>query len=277
MKKFRYNLTLPMVKLYYNILGVDETLVNFDDVKLNVGGIEEISPLKYFDYVDILTHQLDDNMILLLEKMSCDGWDYSEEIQKKYFNSVNVILKAVSNLNLIPVDSEDYVLYYRRLSYVLNIVISEINGMKVSEIIKLAHVINEGVYDKIDEFSYLVPNTSNILLLSMNPNDIKDYMMYKDKREFIIGRYEFNGKEVNLRIGEVFRLIRDNMWEKSDVSFDDNDFKRLSFKKVMEITNQSRVIQIFSLYIEVIKLISSICDDVNSINFDEIRRVIEEE
>lgn len=220
-----YNLTIPMVKLYYRVVGIDDSKVDYEKINLNVKMIEDISPVILFNLNDMLSYQLDDNMILLLEKIAMCTIN-----QEDYLKSVNVILKAVSNLNLIDNDLEDYVLYFKRLSYLLNVVISELNALSIENTIRLRKAIDSGSYDNIDSFSYIVPNISHILLLSMNPNNnISDYQIYKDK-------FGFNNKEINLRLGEVFKLISQNKWDVSNLKFDETSFNRLSLEKSNNMT-----------------------------------------
>lgn len=234
----KYRLTLPMVKLYYNILGLDESEVNYDDIQLDVKMIEDISPIKKFNLTDMFSYQLDDNMILLLEKLCSKECEYNHNKQKEYLESINIILKAISNLNLIKEDSQDFILYFKRLSYLLIIVLYELNAMSIESTIKLKNAIKDGSYNSIDEFSYIVPNTSYILLLSMNPQNIKDYEIYgnEKEREFVLGKYDFKDGKVNLKLGEVLKLVTLNKWDVSDIKFDDSPFKRLPFNKALQLT-----------------------------------------
>lgn len=231
MKNNRYRLTLPMVRLYYNVLGIDESQAYYESVELNVRMIEEISPIKKYNLTDMFSYQLDDNMVLLLEKVSDLRWRLSKEEQEEYLSAVNVILKAVTNLNLIK--DENYVLLYKRISYLLIITLSELITFSIDDTILLRKAIDSGSYNEINKFTNLKPITSLILLLSMNPNDVCDYSMY-DKDEFVIGHYEFkNG--IHLKLGEVIKMIEQNKWETTDIEFDDTTFKRLSLKKSIEM------------------------------------------
>ena len=72
-------------------------------------------------------------------------------------------------------------------------------------------------------------------MLSLNPNDIKDYKIF-DEYECVTGHYEFKNGEVNLKLGEVIKLLEQNRWETSDIIFDETEFKRLSLKKYCEMT-----------------------------------------
>jgi len=126
MRNRGYRLTLPMVKLYYNVLGIDDTEIDFESIELDVDMIEDISPTKKFNLTDMFSYQLDDNMILLLEKMCGLKYKLSKEKQEEYLNAINIILKAVTNLNLIENDSNNFVLQYKRISYLLIVVLSEL-------------------------------------------------------------------------------------------------------------------------------------------------------
>ena len=235
MRNRGYRLTLPMVKLYYNVLGIDDTEVDFESIELDVDMIEDISPTKKFNLTDMFSYQLDDNMILLLEKMCGLKYKLSKEKQEEYFSAINIILKAVTNLNLIENDSNNFVLQYKRISYLLIVVLSELITFQVDDTIELSKAINKRSYSEIEKYINLKPNTSLLLLLSLNPNDIKDYKIF-DEYECVTGHYEFKNGEVNLKLGEVIKLLEQNRWETSDIIFDETEFKRLSLKKSCEMT-----------------------------------------
>lgn len=216
-----YHLTSDMVLMYYNVLGVDESEYKLNDIKLDVNKIEEISPIKLLEY-DNLSTILDDNMIFLLERVCQEIYDYS--YQKKYIQSVNTILKAISNLNLLEDNSNDYILLFNRLNYILNIVLSELNSFSIFKTVLLTDAIKRGSFKEIESFTNVIPNTSILLLLSMcNNKDIMDYNMYNDN-------------DYQLKIGKVMNLIKKNKWDNTDVIFDDSLFKRLSYKKSQNMT-----------------------------------------
>lgn len=186
----KYKISRELLGLYYNIVGVDKSDVNLDYVPNEVRRLEKLSPYSQTEEVYTLpnsSESIDEQMQILLDRMCSFGYSEQGQLLKKMFHeSFYQILRTVTNLNLIPKDSHDYELHFRRLNMVILLSLTELNQMEPLDVITFANLIKSKSIKDILKFGKSSHNLTLFTLLGMNPNsDLADYTIFEDNSDKI--------------------------------------------------------------------------------------------
>lgn len=201
-----YKLSEPAILEYYNMVGVDLKKIDFRYIETESRYLEELSPINNgHDYIPCSSIEIDSEMQTFLYKM-CE-FGYSEEaqsIQNNYHQAYIGIINAATSLNLIPDDSTDYELHFKRLNTVLLTVMRELNFLDIFDVIAIFNLIQNKDIKGILSINGC-PFTKCLVILAMNPNaDLADYNMFSSEDSSLIS-------ETNL-----INLVTANLWIKSD-------------------------------------------------------------
>ena len=172
--------------------------------------LEYISPFRFEEAADQSYYEIDNCIKDFLEK-TCEMYD--DESKGRYHQAFIGILEIIANLNLIPDNSQDYILYHLRLNAIILEILRGLNYMETAEVIELYNVIlrsskNETTEDYIATIKNILKCSKHgsetldmllVLALGNNP-DNEDYKIfeegsYKISNELLIGMTE---KELEL-------------------------------------------------------------------------------
>ena len=152
--------------------------------------LEYISPIRFKKAADQSYYEIDNCMKDFLEK-TCEMYD--DETKGQYCRAFIGILKITANLNLIPDNSQDYILYHLRLNTIILEILRGLNYIGAAAVIELYNVILRSSKNKtIEEYigtikSILACNKNGsgtltmLLVLALGDNpDNEDYKIFKE-------------------------------------------------------------------------------------------------
>jgi len=176
-----YKLSLPIILEYYNVMGLDLTYIDSKNIENEVRDLSELRLDIAYEVLPSSSIKVAEGFESFLDKMCCD-FGYDEEslkLKNEYYSSVIGILNAVTSLNLIPSESEDYLLHFERINSILRIVLDEIYYTPTEEVIAFAKLLGEGKVRGLTILTNTLKVTSLLAILALNSNnDIPDYEMF---------------------------------------------------------------------------------------------------
>lgn len=214
--------------LYYSILGIDMNDVNLVEYEKLIDLCQNYIVLEH-NYLPETCHDLESEMQLFIWTLALEFTNDLDRLQ--YYNAVLGLLNITTQLNLIPEDSEDYILHFKRLNSIIINILYGINRLPKDVIINLWNVINNG--DEKTRYRYilqLIFETDAIcfkpILLAMYGTEAnKDYRIF-DKDSHIID-YPKLCRVLSKSVKTVFDI---------DLKSDYSRFQRPTYKECLELT-----------------------------------------
>jgi len=212
--------SIPSILGYYNLLGLDLNYINAEDINAEVRCISELRPDIAYKVLPKSSMEVAKEFELFLEEICC-SFAYSEEgltLKTMYYNSVIGILNAITSLNLIPEESEDYLLNFERVNSILKPVLAEINSSSIEDVIEFAKCLGKGEIIKLLHETNTFKFTALLAVLALNPNrDIPDYEMFS------------NDKSSQFDVKKLLDLVEKNVCSKYEKYALNLVFKRPSY------------------------------------------------
>lgn len=253
--KTHYSISKNLLKTWYNTVGIDFEEVNFNNIDTSsISDLYYVSPTYMFESLSPNACEIDEQYKIFVERL-CEicGIRHThkdEELQEAYERAYMGILKAVTKLNLIPEDSENYMLHYLRLDTIILLALKLMNNMSIEEIIKFFSLLETQQYNEIlrrcKKYDYL----SMLVYLAIHSNDdLPDYVIFKDATSYEISVDNFCklladsiNESRNYDVTErQFNLSFDCCSGTQIITFFEDlsmPFERVSFSKTLKLMNK---------------------------------------
>ena len=250
-----YSISKNLLKTWYNTVGIDFEEVNFDNIDTSsISDLYYVSPTYMFESLIPNARAIDEQYKIFVERVCeiCGIYHTpkDEELQEDYERAYIGILKAVTNLNLIPEDSENYILQYLRLDTIILLALQLMNNMSIEEIIEFFSLIETEQYYEIlkrcKKYDYL----SMLVYLAIHSNDaVPDYVMFKDATSHEISTDNFCKLFADSINGSRDYDVTETQFNLPDKCRSGNQiiaflehlsmpFERVSFSKVLKLMNK---------------------------------------
>jgi len=223
-------LSLSVISMYYTLMGVDLNKVNIEEIYSNGIYLSDVSPLKFKNIIipqDELSLELDLDINFFLERVFGTqihlDKKYEYKFEREYIVSVMRIINTISKLKLIKEKSNNYILEFQRMSYLLHIAFSEINTKTLSMPKDLSKLIEQKNYDEIKKFMNMCPNLTLLLLLVMRMSN-DDYKIF-----FTDDSYRINFAKVLNVLKEVYEIS-------PHFKSEEGSFSRMPYDRVLKLT-----------------------------------------
>lgn len=223
-------LSLNIITMYYSMMGVNLENVNVKEIYNTFTYLSEISPLESKSLIvpkDDLALELDLDIIFFLQRIIGTeihlDTKYSYIFEKDYIKSAIGILSIISKIRLIQKDSNNYILEFQRLSYLLHISFSEINTKTIFLLRDLSKLIEEKNIIELSKYINMCPNLTLLLLLAMKMDDESYKVFYEDDS------YKIN-------FAKVMQLLEKNYEVSPIFKVSSETYKRMSYEKALKLT-----------------------------------------
>ncbi len=181
-----YNVDRDTIRHFWMTLGIDQNKFSIiDKMDYSVSDLYEISPINFY-FVPFTNHTeiIHNEYINYLDTVCsfCDSMsnDYDKKRQRDYVEAYWGIVATATNLNMIPKDSDDYLLYFSRLDVVLATTMRQLNYLSIKELQNLYMLIKNGKAEEIFQLAGTRYGATGVFIyLGMHPNiDLADYEMF---------------------------------------------------------------------------------------------------
>lgn len=138
-----YKIGVPSILEYYNIIGVDEKDIDFESLVTESPYLEEILRGEEHSYLPPECQLISGGFQKIVARL-CEKFDYSSEseaLKEQYYCAVIHLINVATSVNVIDEDSNDYVLYFRRVNSLLNYILASINALDICDVIHLSNML----------------------------------------------------------------------------------------------------------------------------------------
>lgn len=231
-----YNLPIYALEDWYNVCGekfnIDDVADKIEEkeegVYISTRTLEEVSP-----FHDKESKLPSDDLIKNFLNKLCEYND--PDIQRAYYAAYYGILKATTSINVLPNNSNHYVLYYLRVEVLIYSTLIELDRLSAASTIDLYKAIMKRDYQKISGFKPKCPATSLLsLLFIMDDVDSRDYNIFTDDGPTI----EYK-KLADLVFKKLGLIHMGNLSFKETEQDNHLPFRKLIFEDAVELQNQN--------------------------------------
>lgn len=138
-----YQIGVPSILEYYNIIGVDEKDIDLESLVTESPYLEEILCGGEHSYLPAECQLISGGFQKIVARI-CESFDYSSEeesLKEQYYCAVVHLINVATSVNVIDEDSNDYVLYFRRVNSLLNYILASINALGICDVIHLSNML----------------------------------------------------------------------------------------------------------------------------------------
>lgn len=140
-----YQVGIPSILEYYNIIGVDKDDIDWKSVVTEAPYLEEILCGEEHSYLPHECQKISAEWRMIIARL-CEDFDYSsegEELKDLYHHAVIHLLNVATSVNVIDEISNNYVLYFGRVNTLIHYVLAAINALDIYDVIRLSNILTE--------------------------------------------------------------------------------------------------------------------------------------